>query len=168
MKKNLLFVSALFMSAILVGGCSNADRTKEQERVSEHAITDLQTTKEEIRQVYLRFSDLFAKADSVGIADLYTKDGKFMAAGGPSVVGREGIQKVMSGMIGSGVTRVEFNTGEVHGCEDFVVEEGVVSLFVNDQKVGEEKYLVLWKREDGQWKLFKDIFNSNLPAPAGQ
>jgi hypothetical protein len=26
------------------------------------------------------------------------------------------------------------------------------------------KYIVIWKREKGQWKLHRDIFNSSVPA----
>ena len=32
-------------------------------------------------------------------------------------------------------------------------------------KPKDEKYIVLWKKAAGRWKLFRDIFNSNLPAP---
>ena len=39
-----------------------------------------------------------------------------------------------------------------------------LTLYAGDQAVAEEKYIVLWKKEDGRWKLFRDIFNSNLPA----
>ena len=28
------------------------------------------------------------------------------------------------------------------------------------------KFIVVWKREAGQWKLHRDIFNSSMPAPS--
>jgi len=45
----------------------------------------------------------------------------------------------------------------------------IVGTFTLKGKGGQEldagKYIVIWKREDGQWKLHRDIFNSSLPAP---
>ena len=52
----------------------------------------------------------------------------------------------------------------IYGTEDLIVEEGDLTLFVGDNTVAEEKYIVVWKKEDGKWKLFRDIFNSNLPS----
>ena len=68
----------------------------------------------------------------------------------------------------SGITKVGLKTEAVYGNEDMVAEEGVVNLYVKDQNVAEEKYIVLWKKEDGKWKMFRDISNSNLPATASK
>ena len=31
--------------------------------------------------------------------------------------------------------------------------------------VSRGKYMIIWRREEGQWKLHRDIFNSSMPAP---
>ena len=64
----------------------------------------------------------------------------------------------------SGITSVDLKTVEVWGTEDLITEEGELSLFVEEAEVYQGKYMVLWKKDDGKWKLFRDIFNSNLPA----
>lgn len=89
-----------------------------------------------------------------------------MNAGAPAVVGRENIQHAMSGIVASGITKVDIRTSDVYGTEDLIAEEGELTLYVDDAAVAEEKYIVLWKKEDGQWKLFRDIFNSNSTSPA--
>jgi ketosteroid isomerase-like protein len=33
------------------------------------------------------------------------------------------------------------------------------------QVIDNGKYVVLWRREAGQWKLHRDIWNSSQPAP---
>ena len=76
------------------------------------------------------------------------------------------LQTAMSGIIQSGITKADIRMTAVFGTADLLAEEGELTLFVKDQKVAEEKYMVLWKKEDGRWKLFRDIFNSNLPALA--
>ena len=55
---------------------------------------------------------------------------------------------------------------EVWAIDDLVAEEGELFLYVGDDQVDEAKYIVLWKKEDGRWKLHRDIFNSNLSPPA--
>ena len=122
------------------------------------------TARAEIEAANKNFMALVAAGDSVGLANAYTIDAKFMGAGAPSVVGRANIQTVMSGIIQSGITGVDLRLENIYGTEDLIAEEGELTLFVGEKAVAEEKYIVLWKKEDGKWKLFRDIFNSNLPA----
>ena len=129
---------------------------------------DLAVAKKEIEEANRNFMDLVAKGDSVGLANSYTIDAKFMSAGAPAVVGRANIQGAMSGIVKSGITKVDIRLKEVFGTEDLIAEEGELTLYVKGKAVAEEKYIVLWKKEDGRWKLFRDIFNSNLPVPASK
>ena len=59
------------------------------------------------------------------------------------------------------MSKIELKTQEIFGAGDLVAEEGEVTVYVNGNAVAEEKYIILWKREDGEWKLFRDIANSN-------
>ena len=105
-----------------------------------------------------------AKPTEFLLANTYTVDAKLMTAGTPSVVGKANIQKAWNDIINSGLTNIDLKTENVFGSEELIAEEGIVTLFVKNDTVGVEKYIVLWKKEDGKWKLFRDIFNSNLPA----
>ena len=125
---------------------------------------NLATAKGEIVDANKEFSVLYAANDSIGLSQLYTQDAKFMNNGAPAVTGRKNIQSAISGIMNSGVTSVNLKTIDVWGMEDLLTEEGEISLFVEDDEVYKGKYIVLWKKVDGKWKLFRDIFNSNLPA----
>lgn len=122
---------------------------------------NLDNAKTEIEAVNKTFMDLVAKSDSAGISNLYAKDAKVMFAGGPSVMGKENIQKMFSGILKSGVTSVDIKTVEVMGNEDLLAEESLVTIFVKDKAVEEDKAIVIWKKEDGKWKLFRDIMSPN-------
>jgi ketosteroid isomerase-like protein len=87
-----------------------------------------------------------------------------MSAGAPVVKGRANIQSALSGILESGVTGIKHRTEDVFGTEALLAEVGELTLFAGDEAIAEEKYIVLWKKEDGKWKLFRDIFNSNLPT----
>jgi ketosteroid isomerase-like protein len=45
-------------------------------------------------------------------------------------------------------------------------EVGKYTLMGDGDKVLDSgKYVVIWQRQDGQWKLHRDIWNSSQPAP---
>ena len=166
MAKIALLSSSLLIGFAMLSSCNNADTSRKITETQIKSSFDLTVVKKEIEEANQNFMDLVAKGDSVGLANSYTADAKFMSAGAPAVVGRANIQKAMSDIVNSGITKVDLRLKEVFGTEDLIAEEGELTLYVKDKAVAEEKYIVLWKKEDGKWKLFRDIFNSNLPAPA--
>ena len=166
MTKASLFASSLLIGFTILSSCNNADNSKTNAEKESKPKFDLTVARKEIEEANRDFMELVAKGDSVGLANSYTTDAKFMSAGAPAVVGRANIQKAMSDIVKSGITKVDLRLIEVFGTEDLIAEEGELTLFVKNDTVGKEKYIVLWKKEDGKWKLFRDIFNSNLPAPA--
>jgi ketosteroid isomerase-like protein len=163
-KTNTLLAIIILGSSLLISLNSCTKKAAETDETSPHSEFNLEAAKAEIEEANKNFMALVAAGDSVGLANAYTIDGKFMSEGAPSVVGRANIQSAMSEMVSSGVTKVDLRLENVYGTEDMIAEEGELTLYVGDQVVGEEKYLVLWKKEDGKWKLFRDIFNSNLPS----
>ena len=164
MTKITLFSLSLLIGFTMLCGCKNEDTSKTSNVNQSKISFDLTVAKKEIEEANRNFMDLVAKGDSVGLANAYTTDAKFMNAGAPAFVGRANIQKAMSNIIKSGITKLDLRLKEVFGTEDLIAEEGELTLYVKNNVVAEEKYIVLWKKEDGKWKLFRDIFNSNLPA----
>ena len=52
----------------------------------------------------------------------------------------------------------------ITGTSDLIVEEG--SYDFPDDKGGsfdKGKFIALWKQEDGNWKLWREIWNTDLP-----
>jgi ketosteroid isomerase-like protein len=152
----VLAASGLFLG---FQGCN--DTSKEKETMV--AAFDLSSAKAEIEEANKDFMKLLANGDTVGLANFYTIDAKFMGGGAPSVVGRANIQNVISEYIKAGIT-VDLRLENVYGTEELIAEEGELTVFINGEEVSVEKYIVLWKKEDGRWKLFRDIFNPNSPA----
>ena len=139
---------------------------KKMEETKEEVVAptfNLTTAKSEIEAANKEFMKHFSAIDSIGLANLYTNDAKFMMNGAPAVSGKKNIQSTISAIMNSGVSGAKLTTIDVWGTENLITEEGSVSLFVGDDEVDQGKYIVLWKKEDGKWKLFRDIFNSNLP-----
>jgi uncharacterized protein (TIGR02246 family) len=105
------------------------------------------------------FVAAFLKGDAPGVAELYTENGRVVAPGSPVAIGRPEIEVFWRGVIESGVGDVALATEHVESSGDLAVEDGTVRLVAKDGTVTVQRYVVVWKRVDGRWKLHRDIWN---------
>jgi ketosteroid isomerase-like protein len=77
----------------------------------------------------------------------------------------EEVDEVERRAIDSALKQTKLETVEVYGTGGTVAEVGKYSVLGgNGEALDSGKYIVLWKREKGKWKLYRDIWNSNMPA----
>jgi ketosteroid isomerase-like protein len=113
-----------------------------------------------------KFSADYAKGDAAAVAAHYTAAGQAFPPNGEIARGREAIQKVWKGAMDAGVKGVKLVTLEVEAHGDTAHEVGTYVLVGDGGKTLDNgKYVVIWKREGGQWKLHRDIWNTSMPAP---
>lgn len=155
-----------FLTALLSIILLSCQETAKPEPVKEEVkpAFDLSSARKEIEDVNQKMMEFVTKGDSAGIASCYTQDAKLMFSGSPTAVGRSSIQSAFGGMLSSGVDKAELKVIDVFGSEDYLVEEGEVAVYVKDKQVGSDRYLVVWKKEDGKWKIFRDIATANPKA----
>jgi uncharacterized protein (TIGR02246 family) len=126
---------------------------------------DRSALKSEIEKANQEFMDAVAARDANAVAALYTEDALVLPPNTPAIQGREGARNFFSGAINSGVSKVNLVTHEVEGDGQTAIERGAYEMMVDgDVVVDKGKYLVHWRNVDGEWKLNKDMFNSDLPA----
>lgn len=83
-----------------------------------------------------------------------------------ATIGRNNILHVMSAFLKSRMPKFSLNTIEVWGNNDLLVSEDKWTFSDKDGKeVDRGKSLVVWKKEDGKWKMFRDCYNSDMPMP---
>jgi ketosteroid isomerase-like protein len=64
----------------------------------------------------------------------------------------------------TGPIDLKLTSNEVSGNEEMVNEVGSYSMTDKKGKeIDKGKYIVLWKMEDGKWKIHRDVFNSDMP-----
>jgi ketosteroid isomerase-like protein len=125
---------------------------------------DLTNAKKEIEAANVSLFDLITKGDSVGAANAYTKDGKFMPAYMPAVEGTKNLTSFWGGFIKNVGGVISLTTLEVWGDENYITEEGLFEIKSKEgAQIDKGKYLVLWKKEDGKWKLHRDIATTDIP-----
>jgi ketosteroid isomerase-like protein len=167
--KQLLTTFAIFsISSVLFVACNNTADESGTNTTTEKEIKsfDLTAVRKSIDSVNAQFGAYVAKGDSSGIASLYHSDAKMLGQSMPIVAGRSAIQNAFGEMLRMGIAGATLTSNEVFGTADLVSEVGTYSLKDKSGKeIDKGKYIVLWKMEDGQWKLFRDCFNSDNPPP---
>lgn len=110
------------------------------------------------------FRAAFRAGDAQKVSELYTTDGEIIAPGAPIARGRPAIAAFWKGAMG-GIVDVVLETRAVESAGDLAVEDGAAKLTAADGKITSDRYVVVWKREGGTWKLHRDIWNSEKPGP---
>ena len=109
-----------------------------------------------------RFMQAFAQADAARLASLYTENAQLLPPGGESAHGWEAIRAFWQAAMDSGITAARLETAEVEDHGDTAIEVSrYILLGASEQVLDQGKYIVIWKQERGQWKLHRDIFNTN-------
>ncbi len=82
--------------------------------------------------------------------------------GGEPIEGREAIQAFWQTAVESG-TQAALKTSELEIHGDLATEVGsYVDTGADGAHVDHGKYMVMWKKVDGNWKLHRDIWNSSM------
>ena len=111
-----------------------------------------------------KFSDGAAKKDAAIIATAYTTDAEAFPPNSDVVKGRPALQKLWQSVLDSGIAAFELTTMEVESAGNIAYEVGTYAMKTKDGKVADHgKYCVVYKQENGQWLLHRDIWSTNLP-----
>ncbi len=109
------------------------------------------------------------RADAAGVAGLFTADAKLIVSEFKAVAGRAAIQQAWQFTLGSGaVARLVLEPKDLEGLDGGLpVETGTMVIFDREGKErAHNNYLLVWKREDGAWKIHRDMASPRFaPAP---
>ncbi|KPK83136.1 MAG: hypothetical protein AMS25_01170 [Gemmatimonas sp. SM23_52] len=109
----------------------------------------------------------FASSDAAALAALYTQDGKLLPPSSDVVAGTAAIQGFWQNVMEAGVARAQLTTEEAMGFDDTAFEVGRYSLYDSaGNTIGQGKYIVIWKKTEDGWRLYRDIWNSSMPVPS--
>jgi ketosteroid isomerase-like protein len=136
----------------------------------EHVRSKSDDVRKAIEATETEFSMLFGRGDIDALSHLYAEDAVVMAPNTETVFGRRAIQAFWQAARNAGVRRLSVRTVEVSGTGgDTTYEAGTYGLYdaVGNQ-IDDGKYVVIWRREGGPWRLYRDIWNSSRKETGGQ
>lgn len=158
MKKLLIIIIAIVLFSCNDKADKNAAEVK----------FDIEPVKKHIFEKNKTYSKRFTTTDSLYYVDNYCLDAEVMSPAVPTVKGREAIRKFFYNDGQNKETVIELPDGNVYGDADLVIEESTYNFpDVKGGSVDKGKFIALWKQEDGKWKLYREIWNSDIqPVPA--
>jgi uncharacterized protein (TIGR02246 family) len=111
-----------------------------------------------------QFIAALAKGDAAALAGMYTVSAIAFPPNAEPMKGRAAIEKMWQGVVAGGIKGATLTTSDVETHGDTAYEVGSYEMKVDGGKVVDRgKYIVIWKREQGQWKLHRDIWNTSMP-----
>ena len=116
-----------------------------------------------INSLIENFESTFTKGEAANIADFYTDNGMLLPTGSDFVQGKQDIEAFWQVAIDMGIKNVKLHIVEIEQHGETAIEMSKYTLSSADEQVVDQgKGIVIWKYEDGAWKMHRDIWNSSI------
>jgi len=117
------------------------------------------------------FSKFYMNGDIDKLTLCYTTDGKIFPNGTKIISGHEAIERKWTLPEGVKILHHKITPEEIRIVDDYAYDYGYYAGATQVQDGSEStwqgKYVIVWKKIGGEWKIFLDIWNSvNAPRPA--
>ena len=133
------------------------------------AVDDVEAVTAAVNEIWEQYAASVNAGDVEGWISLWTDDGIQMRPNSPSIVGKEAIRARRESAAELFSVEMEIINEEVQTSGDWAIARGIYTAVLTPKAGGEEtfvdgKYMTLLQRQpDGSWKIYRDIFNSNVP-----
>lgn len=149
------FTSLIFLASLLFG-CSYQKPGSNEYFLKEEGKT--------IKKRTAAFTKAYVKGDTTFLNNIYTKDARILGPNAEEVSGNKAIAGLNSERINSGIHQYEQISKFLYGGGDFIIDEGNYMMIAGpDSTVYEGNYISVWKKINGNWKIYSNIWNSSLP-----
>jgi ketosteroid isomerase-like protein len=134
---------------------------------NELAATSVDAARNAIAEQSRVFTNALERGDAPGAARVFSADARLLVAMvDGAVVGREGIEKFWQGAMNGGLKALKLTTIDLEGDGAMRVETGdYAAIGAGGAQIGRGHYLFVWRKESGEWKIFRDMGNAS-PAQA--
>jgi ketosteroid isomerase-like protein len=134
---------------------------------NELAATSVDAARNAIAEQSRVFMNALESGDAQGAARIFSADARLLVSMvDGAVVGREGIEKFWQGAMNGGLKALKLTTIDLEGDGAMRVETGdYAAIGAGGAQIGRGHYLFVWRKESGEWKIFRDMGNAS-PAQA--
>jgi ketosteroid isomerase-like protein len=159
-KPVLLIYAAIWCFGII--SCNHANNNKEMDNKSQ--ALDKKWAGTFLDSVNQKFSEEIASADSAALASHYWPNAELLLDNSEVVKGEDIIHAWGNG-IRAGIKEVSFSTTDIAGTPDYIIETGKYEMKDGSKNLLDRgKYVVVWEKRNGEWKLYRDIGSTSMPA----
>jgi ketosteroid isomerase-like protein len=165
MKQGYIFFLAITFTGLLNIGCGNNNSASTDTPKDSTSTFDLTAMKKIIEEKNNQFTKAHVTGDTAFLNNIFTHDAKVFAPNSDVVMGRHAIAALNSQWVNFDIKEFREETTAFYGGEDYLIDEGnYYARYGKDNTVDKGKYLNVWKKENGDWKMFTNMWNTNMPA----
>lgn len=163
--KNSLLVIVLVSLLCFTFGCQQA------EEMAEEPVVDVEADVAAIRSLSQEISRTWNENDFEGYMALMDEEAMVLLANGPTLKGIEEIRSLYSNSFNQNSFDVTTTTEEIHVGGDIAFSRDTWVGSINPKDGGEpiafdNKTIFIYKKQvDGSWRIWRNIYNSNIPSP---
>lgn len=136
--------------------------------VSSGLAQETSSDEQKIRDLEAQWVEAVEAGDAAAIAELYREDGRVMPPNAEPALGRDSVRAFWEEVLQLPGLNFSFEptTVRVADSGDIAYAIGTYQLSYNvDEEPVQDagKYIDLWEKVDGEWRVVADMFSSNLP-----
>lgn len=152
MKKVLFLLAAAFLF-MYTGNAQTSDKSSAK-------------VKAELEESSQKMEEAMASGDFEGFGSFFAEDAMMKLSGKEPLSGRAAIIAAHKPMAENGMKLI-INTDEVINFGNYAYELGNYEIHTPDgQKVDYGNYATLWKKEKGDWKIYRDVISTSNSGPS--
>jgi len=117
----------------------------------------------ELKKLDQAWEKAYNSGDAAALTALYTKDAKVMAPGAETASGSSAIHAYFVADLKGGAKNA-LTLEDALAFGEYALETGkYVATAAEGKHLDHGKYMSLYKKTDGGWKLYRDTWNSSMP-----
>jgi len=157
-----------FLIVVFVLTACNSANTESNEAIAkENQALRTDSMKKIVTERNQVYDNAMIQGDSVNLVNHFTSDCVVLPPNGEQIVGKAAIIPAVLSFSKMGIKKFTDETTRVLGEGGYIIEEGNYYFGGNnDVMLDKGKYLCVWKKEEGEWRVCSNMWNTSLPAPA--
>lgn len=124
----------------------------------------LDAVRQEIATSNQQWGQALVQGDSAALVGLYHTEARIYPPNMAMMGSRNDVGRMATSMKGTGLQNATITTTDVISGGDLVIETGTYEMRDATKVVDRGKYMVVWKQDNGRWRIYRDIWNSDMPA----
>ncbi|HET8648433.1 MAG TPA: DUF4440 domain-containing protein [Gemmatimonadales bacterium] len=150
----------------LLPACGGGARAGQTDSTAAAPPVNLAAEEATIRRIDSLWVDAISRRDTAVITATYEQDALFLPPNAPRVAGRDAIRQAWAGLLATPGFRLTFTPDRIVLSPDgqMAYDVGVYQMQSRTGQVtrtDQGKYLVVWRKLAGQWKVAADMVSSD-------
>ena len=163
MSKILVVIFGVFICYGLFS-CNAGNDQKAFNEKAQSLTLDKKWARSFVDSINEKFSEQIALGDSTGLASHYWPDAELLLDNSEVVRGKD-IVNAWGAAIRMGIKEMKFSTTDITGSPTYIIETGQYEIKDGSKSLLDRgKYVVVWENRNGEWRLYRDIGSTSMPA----